>query len=130
MVAKRTGAQLIPFQASRVGAQPKAGSGSSSSKKNKPEFGKSAAFALAELAMEELLALAKLGEPMWIAGGDGLPEALNQVEYARAFTNGLGPKNENLSTEATRATAIVAMPAETLVDMFMDVVGRFGDGNV
>ncbi|KAG6521993.1 hypothetical protein ZIOFF_019127 [Zingiber officinale] len=123
MVAKRTGAQLIPFQSAGVGAQPRSdsGSGSGSSKKNRPEFGKSAAIALAELAMEELLTLAKLGEPMWVVGRDGLTEALNQAEYARAFKNGLGPKNVNLSTEATRATAIVAVPAETLVDMFMDV---------
>lgn len=121
MVANRTGAQLIPFQAAGVGVQPKPSS--SSSKKIRPEFGKSAACALAELAMEELLALAKLGEPMWIASCDGLTEALNQAEYARAFTNGIGPKNVNLNTEATRGTAIVAMPAETLVDMFMDVVG-------
>lgn len=135
MVAKRTGVQLIPFQELNppaagagvgvgVGVHPRPGS--TSNKKNGPEFGKPAAAvaALAELAMAELLALAQLGEPMWVRGPDGLTEELNQVEYARAFANGLGPKNVNLATEATRATAIVAMPAEALVDMLMDVVSK------
>lgn len=132
MVVKRTGVQLIPFQEINppaAGAGAGAGvhlrPGSTSNRKNEPEFGKpAAATALAELAMAELLALARLGEPMWARGTDGLTENLNQAEYGRAFANGLGPKNANLATEATRTTAIVAMPAEALVDMLMDVVGK------
>ncbi|XP_042439319.1 homeobox-leucine zipper protein ROC2-like isoform X1 [Zingiber officinale] len=124
MVAKRTGVQLIPFlelnlPATVAGVHPRPGS--TSNNKNLPEFGKPAAAALAELAMAELLALAQLGEPMWVRGPDGLTEDLNQAEYVRAFANGLGPKSVNLATEATRATAIVAMPAEALVGMLMDV---------
>ncbi|KAL6651994.1 hypothetical protein ACP70R_010919 [Stipagrostis hirtigluma subsp. patula] len=79
---------------------------------------------LAVAAMEELVRMAQLDEPLWNApagldGGAG--ETLNEEEYARMFPRGLGPKQYGLKSEASRDSAVVIMTHANLVEILMDV---------
>ncbi|TVU43450.1 hypothetical protein EJB05_09923 [Eragrostis curvula] len=79
---------------------------------------------LAVAAMEELVRMAQLGEPLWVraVGDDGVAaEALNEEEYARSFPRGVGPKSPELRSEASRETVVVIMNHMSLVEMLMDV---------
>lgn len=129
IVAKHTNNNLMSFQVlsppgpataavAGFGAQPQ----STGDGNGHPEIGKTTALALAEVAVEELLAMAQLGEPIWLPRYDGLGETLNEEEYAQAFPGGLGPKMAGLRTEASRHSAIVCMDAGGLVEILMDVV--------
>jgi homeobox-leucine zipper protein len=84
------------------------------------EFDKPMVIELAVAAMEELVRMAQLCEPLWIPSHDG--EALDEEEYARAFPRGaLGPKSPELRSEASRDTDVVIMNHVSLVEMLMDV---------
>nr|CAD1823226.1 unnamed protein product [Ananas comosus var. bracteatus] len=72
-------------------------------------------------AMEELIRMAQLGEPLWTQGLDGLTETLNEDEYVRAFPRGIGPKQFGLKSEASRDTSVVIMNHINLVEILMDV---------
>ncbi|KAG6466348.1 homeobox-leucine zipper protein ROC2-like [Zingiber officinale] len=76
---------------------------------------------LAVAAMEELVRMAQLGEPLWAVGIDGFTETLNEEEYARIFPRGIAPKSPGMKSEATRATAAVIMNHVNMVEMLMDV---------
>ncbi|OAY81802.1 Homeobox-leucine zipper protein ROC2 [Ananas comosus] len=76
---------------------------------------------LAVAAMEELIRMAQLGEPLWTQGLDGLTETLNEDEYVRAFPRGIGPKQFGLKSEASRDTSVVIMNHINLVEILMDV---------
>lgn len=77
---------------------------------------------LAVSAMEELVRMAQLGEPLWTSGLDhSSTEILNEDEYVRAFPRGIGPKHFGLKSEASRETAVVIMNHNNLVDLLMDV---------
>lgn len=93
--------------------------------RNGPGIQKPAAHVLALAAVEELLGMAQRDAPLWVPGKAGLGEALNEEEYARDFPGGIGPKLAGLGTEASRATATVAMDAARLVDILMDAVRQF-----
>ncbi|CAN8285307.1 unnamed protein product [Cochlearia groenlandica] len=75
---------------------------------------------LAVNAMNELMIMAQIGEPLWMGGVNGTSVALNLDEYARTFQNGLGPSLNGLRTEASRETAIVAMNHMGIVNLLMD----------
>ena len=79
---------------------------------------------LAVAAMDELIQMARLDEPLWAAPGlvDGPTEALNEEEYGRMFPRGLGPKQYGLKSEASRDSAVVIMTHANLVEILMDVV--------
>ncbi|XP_042403662.1 homeobox-leucine zipper protein ROC2-like isoform X1 [Zingiber officinale] len=85
---------------------------------------------LAVAAMEELIRMAQLNEPLWVphedtinsAGVGASGETLNEDEYMRAFPRGFGPKQFGLKTEASRETAVVIMNQMNVVEMLMDVV--------
>jgi homeobox-leucine zipper protein len=78
---------------------------------------------LAVAAMEELVRMAQLDEPLWNAPGlDGPGETLNEEEYARMFPRGLGPKQYGLKSEASRDSSVVIMTHANLVQILMDVV--------
>ncbi|XP_010469602.1 PREDICTED: homeobox-leucine zipper protein HDG3-like [Camelina sativa] len=70
-------------------------------------------------AMEELLLMAQVGEPLWMGGVDGTSLALNLDEYARTFRKGLGPRLSGFRIEASRETALVAMNPTGVVEMLM-----------
>ncbi|WOL15697.1 hypothetical protein Cni_G24478 [Canna indica] len=86
------------------------------------EVDKPAVIELAVAAMEELIGMAQLGEPLWVIPGvDGAAETLNEEEYVRKFPRGVGPKNYALKWEASRETAVVIMNQMNVVEMLMDV---------
>uniref|UniRef100_A0A0E0KVJ1 Uncharacterized protein n=1 Tax=Oryza punctata TaxID=4537 RepID=A0A0E0KVJ1_ORYPU len=81
---------------------------------------------LAVAAMEELVRMAQLDEPLWsVAPLDAVAaaaamETLNDEEYARMFPRGLGPKQYGLRSEASRDSAVVIMTHANLVEILMD----------
>ncbi|GLJ40510.1 hypothetical protein SUGI_0835390 [Cryptomeria japonica] len=77
---------------------------------------------LAVTAMEELVRMAQMGEPLWTSHPDNpSTEILNQDEYITSFPRGIGPTPFGSRIEASRATAIVIMNAINLVETLMDV---------
>ncbi|KAL6844550.1 hypothetical protein ACP4OV_026223 [Aristida adscensionis] len=103
-----------------AGEMLRAGGGGAQSDADKPVI-----VELAVAAMEELVRLAQLDEPLWTAagldGGGYGGEALNEEEYARMFPRGLGPKQYGLKSEASRDSAVVIMTHANLVEILMDV---------
>lgn len=77
---------------------------------------------LAVAAMEELLRMAQIGEPLWTQGIDSSSETLNEEEYVRMFPRGIGLKPLGFKSEASRETAVVIMNHVNLVEILMDVV--------
>ncbi|MCD7463809.1 hypothetical protein HAX54_051458 [Datura stramonium] len=71
-------------------------------------------------AMNELLKLAHIGEPLWVRSLDGGGETLNLEEYARSITPVFGIKPAHFTTEATRASSIVINNTQTIVETLMD----------
>ncbi|XWS23004.1 hypothetical protein CRYUN_Cryun29cG0084200 [Craigia yunnanensis] len=76
---------------------------------------------LAVAAMEELVRMAQIGEPLWITSLDGTTSELNEEEYIRTFPRGIGPKPTGFKCEASRETAVVIMNHINLVEILMDV---------
>ena len=77
---------------------------------------------LAVAAMEELVGMAQIGEPLWLTTIDGTATVLNEDEYIRTFPRGIGPKPSGFRCEASRETAVVIMNHVNLVEILMDVV--------
>ncbi|XP_038988171.1 homeobox-leucine zipper protein ROC2-like isoform X2 [Phoenix dactylifera] len=86
-----------------------------------PEFEKPMVIELAVAAMEELIRMAQLGEPLWAPGLENPIETLNEEEYIRTFPRGIGPKPFGFKSEASRETAVVIMNHINLVEILMDV---------
>ncbi|KAL1345723.1 hypothetical protein AAHE18_08G137900 [Arachis hypogaea] len=76
---------------------------------------------LAVAAMEELIGMAQMGEPLWLTTLDGATTVLNEDEYVRSFPRGIGPKPNGFKCEASRETAVVIMNHVNLVEILMDV---------
>ncbi|XVF03064.1 hypothetical protein REPUB_Repub04eG0228600 [Reevesia pubescens] len=76
---------------------------------------------LAVAAMEELVRMAQMGEPLWITSLDGTTSVLNEEEYVRTFPRGIGPKPTGFKCEASRETVVVIMNHINLVEILMDV---------
>ncbi|KAJ4837496.1 Homeobox-leucine zipper protein hdg2 [Turnera subulata] len=76
---------------------------------------------LAVAAMEELVRMAQMGEPLWVSSLDGTNSLLNEEEYVRIFPRGIGPKPAGFKCEASRETAVVIMNHINLVEYLMDV---------
>ncbi|KAL5573311.1 hypothetical protein UlMin_022908 [Ulmus minor] len=76
---------------------------------------------LAVAAMEELIRMAQVNEPLWIPSMDGTNIVLNEEEYNHTFSRGIGPKPSGFNTEASRETAVVIMNHISLVEILMDV---------
>ncbi|CAD6218458.1 unnamed protein product [Miscanthus lutarioriparius] len=74
-------------------------------------------------AMEELMKVAQMDEPLWLRspddGGGGL-ETLNFDEYHRAFARVFGPSPAGYVSEATREAGIAITSSVDLVDSLMD----------
>ncbi|CAF2125400.1 unnamed protein product [Brassica rapa] len=75
---------------------------------------------LAVAAMEELVRMAQVGDPLWVST-DNSNEILNEEEYFRTFPRGIGPKPLGLRSEASRESAVVIMNHINLVEILMDV---------
>uniref|UniRef100_A0A0D9X544 START domain-containing protein n=1 Tax=Leersia perrieri TaxID=77586 RepID=A0A0D9X544_9ORYZ len=81
---------------------------------------------LAVAAMDELVQMARIDEPLWSSSSEeeglGIGRMmLNEEEYARMFPRGLGPKQYGLKSEASRHGAVVIMTHSNLVEILMDV---------
>ncbi|PON57028.1 Octamer-binding transcription factor [Parasponia andersonii] len=76
---------------------------------------------LAVAAMEELIRMAQMGEPLWTTSLDGASVVLNEDEYIRTFPRGIGPTPAGFRCEASRETSVVIMNHISLVEIFMDV---------
>lgn len=86
---------------------------------------KSVLLELALSAMDELVKMAQMGEPLWIAGYEGGKEALNFDEYLQAFPRIVGVKPVEFVSEATRETGMVIINSLALVETLMDAVSMF-----
>ena len=75
-------------------------------------------------AMDELVKMAQMNEPLWVRDGSGR-EVLNGEEYSRLSSECLGPKPVGFATEATRETGIVIINSSALVETLMDAVCAF-----
>jgi homeobox-leucine zipper protein len=75
-------------------------------------------------AMEELVKLSQLDEPLWLPGPDGSAGfvTLNFEEYHRAFARVFGPSPAGYISEATREVGIAITSGVDLVDSLMDAV--------
>ncbi|XP_012438427.1 homeobox-leucine zipper protein HDG2 isoform X1 [Gossypium raimondii] len=76
---------------------------------------------LAVAAMEELVKMAQVGEPLWMTSLDGSTSVLNEEEYIRTFPRGIGPKPTGFKGEASKETCVVIMNHISLVEILMDV---------
>lgn len=77
---------------------------------------------LAVAAMEEMIKMAQMGEPLWAISLDGTTTVLNEDEYIRMFPRGIGLKPMGYRCEASRENAVVIMSRINLVEILMDVV--------
>ncbi|PPS13286.1 hypothetical protein GOBAR_AA07356 [Gossypium barbadense] len=76
---------------------------------------------LAVAAMEELVRMVQMGEPLWMTSLDGTTCMLNEEEYIRTFPSGIGPKPTGFKCEASKETTVVIMNHINLVEILMDV---------
>lgn len=85
-------------------------------------FQKSVFLDLALHALDELVKLAQIDDPLWIRSLDGgVREALNEEEYMKLCPPCIGMKPSGFVTEATRATGTVLANSLALVQTLMDV---------
>lgn len=76
---------------------------------------------LALVAMDELVKMAQMEEPLWVGGGlEGGKEVLNYDEYLRAFPRCIGEKPVEFVSETTRETGMVIVNSMALVETLMD----------
>ncbi|TQD71760.1 hypothetical protein C1H46_042706 [Malus baccata] len=77
---------------------------------------------LAVAAMDELIRMAQMVEPLWMTSLDGSTTVLNEDEYIRTFPREVRPKQNGFKTEASRESAVVIMNHMKLVEILMDVM--------
>ncbi|RWW48064.1 hypothetical protein BHE74_00045899 [Ensete ventricosum] len=82
---------------------------------------------LALVAMDELVKMAQLEEPLWIPSLDAGRGTLDYVEYDRCFSRCIGPRPPGFVSEATRETGVVIINSPSLVDTLMDAQARWAD---
>ncbi|KAK4481929.1 hypothetical protein RD792_012842 [Penstemon davidsonii] len=77
---------------------------------------------LAIAAMDELIRMAQLGEPLWLPNtGCNSASLLNEDEYFRVFSRAFGPKQNGFKSEASRESVVIMSHANDLVEILMDV---------
>ncbi|KAI0520523.1 hypothetical protein KFK09_007999 [Dendrobium nobile] len=82
---------------------------------------------LALSAMDELVKMTEMGEPLWVVGGqDNGKEMLNIEQYEQLFPRCVGVKSSDFVSEATRETAMVIINSLALVETLMDAT-RWSD---
>ncbi|XP_022765114.1 homeobox-leucine zipper protein ANTHOCYANINLESS 2-like isoform X1 [Durio zibethinus] len=87
---------------------------------NEMPYDRSAFAGVALAAMDELIKMAQMGDPLWFKGLDGGMETLNFEEYSRTFSSCIGMKPSGYTTEATRETGLVFLHSLALVETLMD----------
>ncbi|WOL07520.1 hypothetical protein Cni_G16263 [Canna indica] len=82
---------------------------------------------LALAAMDELVKMAQMEEPLWIPSLDGGTETLNYEEYHQSFPRCIGgAKPIGYVSEATRASGVVIINSLALVETLIDAT-RWAD---
>ncbi|KAJ8511792.1 hypothetical protein OPV22_002226 [Ensete ventricosum] len=81
---------------------------------------------LALAAMDELVKMAQMEEPLWVPGLEAGSDALNYDEYYRCFSGCIGGRPTGFVSEATRETAVIIINISALVDTLMDAA-RWAD---
>ncbi|KAF8398836.1 hypothetical protein HHK36_014699 [Tetracentron sinense] len=85
------------------------------------EMDKSLMAEIAANAMEELIRLLKMDEPLWMKSTTDGRDVLNLETYERIFPRANNHlKNPDIRIEASRKSGVVIMNGLALVDMFMD----------
>nr|KJB23909.1 hypothetical protein B456_004G120700 [Gossypium raimondii] len=87
---------------------------------NEMQYDRSAFVDVALSAMDELIKMAQMDNPLWIKGLGGGMESLNVEEYKRNFSSCIGMKSSSYATEATKATGLVYLRGLALVEALMD----------
>jgi homeobox-leucine zipper protein len=77
---------------------------------------------MAIAAMEELVKIAHINDPLWAPSMDGGPEALNFDEYNRVFARVVGARHAGHVSEASRDMGMVISNSAALVETLMDAV--------
>jgi homeobox-leucine zipper protein len=77
---------------------------------------------MAIAAMEELVKIAHINDPLWAPSLDGGPEALNFDEYNRVFPRVVGARLAGHVSEASRDGGMVIINSAALVETLMDAV--------
>ncbi|KAA8539898.1 hypothetical protein F0562_026590 [Nyssa sinensis] len=85
-----------------------------------PGFERSMFVELALAAMDELIKLSQIDNPLWVRSLDGGREALNHEEYTRTFPP-IAMKPSGFVANATRATGMLIINSLALADILMDV---------
>ncbi|CAL9073859.1 unnamed protein product [Musa textilis] len=77
---------------------------------------------LALVAMEELVNMAQMEEPLWVPSSDGGTETLNHEQYLRTFRriSGTGMPPVGYASEASRQKGVVIINSLALVETLMD----------
>ncbi|KAL8511002.1 hypothetical protein ACS0TY_017722 [Phlomoides rotata] len=75
---------------------------------------------LAMSAMEELMRVAQLGEPLWVPSMDRNSFELNEEEYLRAISRVFRKKINGFKLEASRESVVVAISAADVAEILMD----------
>ncbi|CAN1265907.1 Homeobox-leucine zipper protein HDG1 [Linum perenne] len=76
---------------------------------------------LALMAMNELMNMAHMDEPLWMKNSLGGGEVLSLEEYAHVAAPSFAAKRDGFVTEATRASGVVYINSLALVELLMDV---------
>ncbi|XP_051145632.1 homeobox-leucine zipper protein ANTHOCYANINLESS 2-like isoform X2 [Andrographis paniculata] len=77
---------------------------------------------LAFAAMDELVKMTQMGEPLWVRSPKGNREIINYEEYARNFTPCIGRKPNGFVSEASREIGVVIINGMDLVETLMDSI--------
>lgn len=96
-----------------------------SSISNETMYPKEVYMDLAVSAINELVKMAEMDNPLWIKDLDGKKDILDQEEYLRIFPRRFGLKPNGFVTEASRETGLVFMNSSSLVEVLMDAVTLF-----
>ncbi|PQQ00964.1 Homeobox-leucine zipper protein HDG2 [Prunus yedoensis var. nudiflora] len=64
---------------------------------------------IAVAAMEELIRMAQMGEPLWMTSLDGNTTVFNEDEYIRTFPRVAPKPNNHFKCEASRESTVVTM---------------------
>ncbi|CAN1753582.1 Homeobox-leucine zipper protein HDG1 [Linum perenne] len=73
------------------------------------------------MAMNELMNMAHMDEPLWMKNSLGGGEVLSLEEYAHVAAPSFAAKRDGFVTEATRASGVVYINSLALVELLMDV---------
>lgn len=76
-------------------------------------------------AMEELVKVAHINDPIWASSLDGGPDALNLDEYNRVFPRVIGARQGGHVSEASRDVGMVIINSAALVETLMDAVSFY-----